>query len=120
MSVQDVAVAVLLLGGASFALLASIGLQRFDSVFARMHAATKVVTLGLVLVVAAAVIRVDDVGSRAKLVLAAALQFITAPLAAHMVARAAYRAGTELNPGMVVDELAGVDVDADVDSDYQS
>lgn len=105
-------VAALLLGGAAFSLLAAIGLQRFDSVFARMHAATKAVTLGLLLVVAAAGIRVDEPGARTKLVLVAALQLVTAPLAAHMLARAAYRAGTELSPHISVDELADAETEA--------
>lgn len=108
---SDVVAGVLLVGGAAFGLLAAVGLQRFDSVFARMHAATKAVTLGLLLVVAGAAIRIDDAGSRAKLILVAVLQLVTAPMASHMVARAAYRAGTELNPRMTVDELADVDGD---------
>jgi multicomponent Na+:H+ antiporter subunit G len=108
----DVIAAVLLLAGTAITLIAAIGLHRFDSVFARMHAATKAVTLGLLLAVAATLTRVDDPGGRTKLLLAAAMQLVTAPVAAQMVARAAYRARTELSPRTAVDELAGVDLDA--------
>ncbi len=107
-SATDWIAAVLLLGGCGFALVAGIGLQRFPDVFARMHAATKAVTLGLVMVLLGAALQVDFIGDAAKLLLVAALQFITAPVAAHMIGRAAYRSGTELSPATSVDELAEV------------
>jgi multicomponent Na+:H+ antiporter subunit G len=105
--VADVAAAVLLLTGVALAVVGGIGLQRFPDVFARMHAATKPATLGLVLVLCGAALRVEDPGDVAKLLLVWALQFVTAPVGAHMVGRAAYRAGTELSPATSVDELAG-------------
>lgn len=108
-TVLDVISGALLLTGAGFCLLAGIGLQRFDDVFARMHAATKAVTLGLLLITAGAALHVDDPGDRAKLALVAVLQLLTAPVAAHMVGRGSYRSGTELSPATVLDELAGVD-----------
>ncbi len=102
----DVAAAVLVLTGVILAIAAGLGLQRFPDVFARMHAATKPATLGLVLVLAGAALRVDDPGDVAKLLLVLALQFVTAPVGAHMIGRAAYRAGTELSPTTTCDELA--------------
>lgn len=95
-----------LLLGVSLAVTASIALHRFPDVFARMHAATKPATLGLALVLGAAAIRVEQRADVAKLLLVVLLQFVTAPVAAHMVGRAAYRAGTELSPDTVIDELA--------------
>lgn len=53
-----------------------------------------------------AALRVEARGAAAKLLLVVALQFVTAPVGAHMVGRAAYRAGTELSPETSVDELA--------------
>ncbi|MEX0658624.1 MAG: monovalent cation/H(+) antiporter subunit G [Egibacteraceae bacterium] len=106
MSMLDVVVAVLLLFGVTLALLAAIGLQQFPDVFARMHSATKPATLGLVAILGATALHIGDAGAVAKLVLVAILQFITAPVGAHMVGRAAYRAGTELSPLTTIDELA--------------
>jgi multicomponent Na+:H+ antiporter subunit G len=106
MSVLDTASAVLLLLGVALAVLAGLGLHRFPDVFARMHSATKPATLGVVLILGGAALRVEQGGDVAKLVLVLALQFITAPVAAHMVGRAAYRAGTELSPETSCDELA--------------
>lgn len=111
MTVAEVIAAVLMLVGAALALLGAVGLQRFPDVFARMHAATKPVTLGLACVLLGAAILQPDPTARVKLLVAAALQFITAPVGAHMIGRAAYRAGTEMSPETRVDELAGVDPD---------
>lgn len=105
MSVVDVVASVFVLTGVSLALLAAIGLHRFGDVFARMHAATKPATLGLVLVVVGAGLRADDPDTAVKLALVAVLQFITAPIGAHMVGRAAYQAGVELSDETAVDEL---------------
>ncbi|MEW6152400.1 MAG: monovalent cation/H(+) antiporter subunit G [Actinomycetota bacterium] len=96
----------LILAGVTLGLTAGLGLQQFPDVFARMHAATKPATLGLVLVLAGAAIVIDNRGDVAKLLLVIVLQFVTAPVGAHMVGRAAYRAGTELSPLTSVDELA--------------
>lgn len=106
MSVADIVVAVLLLGGVSLGLLAAVGLQQFDDVFARMHAATKPATLGLVMILLATALTIGDSGAVTKLLLVVILQFITAPVGAHMVGRAAYRAGTELSERTQIDELA--------------
>jgi multicomponent Na+:H+ antiporter subunit G len=103
----DVLSAALMVGGATLALIAGIGLQRFPDVFARMHAATKPATLGLALVLTGAALRMPDAGAVAKLLLVIALQFITAPTGSHLVGRATYRAGTELSDATAVDELAG-------------
>ncbi len=102
----DAAAAVLILTGVTLGVAAGLGLQRFPDVFARMHAATKPATLGLVLVLSGAALRVEDTGDVAKLLLVVALQFVTAPVGAHMIGRAAYRAGTELSPTTSCDELA--------------
>lgn len=105
-SVGDVVVSLLLLSGVSLSILAGIGLQRFPDVFARIHAATKPATLGLVLILLAAALRLTDGGDVIKLLVIAAAQLITAPLGAHMVGRAAHRAGDQMAPNTAVDELA--------------
>ena len=108
MTVVDVVSSVLLLGGVSLALIAGRGLVRFPDVFSRMHAATKPATLGLLLVAVGAALRQDDGGNATKLLLVAAFQFFTAPVAAHMIGRAAYRTGTGALDDLVVDELKDV------------
>ena len=108
MSVVDVVSAVLLLMGVLLAVLAAVGLLRFPDVFSRMHAATKPATLGLLLITVGAALRMEQGDDAVKLLLVAAFQFLTAPVAAHMIGRAAYRSGTGALDELVVDELRDV------------
>ena len=103
--VVDVLSAVLLLAGCVLALTAALGLVRLPDIFSRMHAATKPATLGLLLVMLGAVLQIHSPDNRAKLLLVAVLQFVTAPVAAHMVGRAAYRSGAGALDDLVVDDL---------------
>ena len=80
---------VLIVVGAAFVALAGIGVVRFRDLLARMHAATKAGTAGIVLVAIGAALVLDRGAS--KVLLTAAVLFITAPAAAHLVGRAAYR-----------------------------
>jgi multicomponent Na+:H+ antiporter subunit G len=110
--IVDVIVSVLILAGVALALLAALGLQQFPDVFGRMHAATKPATLGLLLIATGAAVHLGEPPAIAKLALVVILQFVTAPVAAHMVGRAAYHTGTVLSEETIVDELAGVDLGA--------
>lgn len=105
----DAIAGTLLILGVLLFVLAGVGLHRLNGVIARMHAATKPATLGLVLVLAGTAIRLESSGDVMKLVLVAAFQLITAPVAAHLIARAVYRAGLGLGPTASVDELREVE-----------
>lgn len=109
--------ATLLLSSVGFVLLAAVGLHRFDDVFSRVHAATKAITFGVLLAAAGTALQVDLGSDTAKLVLAAALQLVSAPVSAHLVSRAAYRSGTELSPRTLIDHLADADAAAAADDD---
>lgn len=87
---MDVLVGILALLGGALVLLAGVGVLRFGDLYARMHAATKAPTLGAMLIGIAGVIALDT--GRPKLALAVTVIFVTAPVASHMVGRAAYRA----------------------------
>ena len=106
----DVLSAALLLSGVALAVIAGLGLVRLPDVFSRMHAATKPVTLGLVLVLLGAALRVDG-GDAATLLLVGMLQFLTAPVGSHIIGRSAYRAGAGALDDLVVDELRDRDAD---------
>lgn len=116
MSPSDVASAALLLASATFVLLASLGLWRFDDVFSRIHAATKAITMGVLLVIAAAALRMENPADWLKLLLAAVLQFVSAPVSGHMLGRAAYWAGRPLASETVVDQLRDVESAESVDA----
>lgn len=109
MIVVDVLSAALMLTAAGFVLLAGVGLHRFDDVFSRLHAATKAVTFGVLLVAVGGSLQFDSTVSVVKLVLAGALQLVSAPVGSHILARAAYHSGTELSPLTLIDQLADPD-----------
>ncbi|HLU52934.1 MAG TPA: monovalent cation/H(+) antiporter subunit G [Acidimicrobiia bacterium] len=102
----EVLASILILAGAGLALIAAIGLQRFGDVFARMHVATKPASLGMALALTGAVLAMAGVGHTTKLILVILFQYLTAPISAHLIGRATFRAGTEMHPDTNFDELA--------------
>ncbi len=104
-TVVDVVAAGLILVGSALALIAAIGLFRMPDTYSRIHVATKPATLAVVCTIGAAVLRVPGLTGTTKLLLAVALQFWTAPVASHMLGRAARNAGLEPEEPWVVDEL---------------
>ena len=93
--------------GAAFMLLAAIGIVRLPDLFTRMHAATKVGTMGGSGLVFAFAIHFDDLGVTTRALFVIAFLFLTAPIAAHMIGRAAYFVGVPLWERTVLDELKG-------------
>ena len=106
MTVLEWVSAVLVVAGAALMALGGLGIVRLPDVFGRMHAATKPPTLGLMLVVLAAMLRVDELSDLGLLLLVLLLQFLTAPVGAHLIGRASYDSGGMLAPDTVRDDLA--------------
>lgn len=96
---------VLILLGCLLVAVSSVGLHRFDDVFARLHAAGKATSLGFLLIAAGALGRDLPARAAGELALASVLLLLTTPVGVHMLARAAYRAGDQLAPDTAVDEL---------------
>ena len=91
----DIIVGCLAVGGAALMLLAGAGVLHFPDLYSRIHAATKAPTLGVALISIAGAIALGE--GRGKILLAVLVIFITAPSAAHLIGRSAYRArGVEL------------------------
>ncbi len=104
---------VMLLAGSALALIAAIGMFRMPDAYSRIHVATKPATLAVVCTVGAAVLRVPGLAPTTKLLLAVALQFWTAPVASHMIGRAAHAAGLRPDEPWAMDDLAVADRGAD-------
>ena len=99
---------ILVLLGAFFALVAAIGLLRMPDLLMRMHAATKAGTLGAGLFLVAVAVSFGDSGVTVRVLAAIVFLFLTAPVAAHVIGRAAYYAGrVQLWKRTLVDELHG-------------
>ncbi len=107
LQLREAFVLLLLLTGALFLLLAGVGVIRMPDLFTRMSAATKAATLGAGCMVFAVAIYFDDFGVTVRATLIIAFVFMTAPVAAHMIGRAAYFIGVDLWRGTKLDELRG-------------
>lgn len=97
----------LLVPGAALMLLGAVGAIRLPDTYLRMSATSKAATLGVVLVLASGAVYFGDLGTSTRAVAAIVFMLITAPVAAHMLGRAAYLAGEPLWEGSVADELKG-------------
>ena len=89
----DVVTAVFVLSGCTFAFFAGLGLVRFPDVLSRLQAGTKPQVTAVVLIMVAAVIRLEGLPVLSMLVIAGLLQMLTAPVSAHLLGRVAYRRG---------------------------
>lgn len=96
---------VFLLMGAGFVLVASIGIVRMPDLMMRMHASTKAGTLGAGLMSLAMMIFFPEVSVWTRAIALIFFLVLTAPVAAHMIGRAAYYGGIKLWSGTFVDEL---------------
>ncbi|MCZ7423207.1 MULTISPECIES: monovalent cation/H(+) antiporter subunit G [unclassified Micromonospora] len=102
----DVAASICLIAGALLSLAAGIALVRFPDLLTRMHAAAKPQVLGLLLVLVGCALRLRTGVDITTLVLVGAFSLATAPVAAHMVGRAAYPHEDIRTDLLVTDELA--------------
>lgn len=100
-------VAGLLLVGTFLMLLTGLGLVRMPDVFTRMHAATKSASLGVALLLLAAALVFGELAVATKALVTIAFIFLTAPVAAHLLGRAAYARKVPLWEHSVMDEGRG-------------
>ncbi|MFG3600149.1 monovalent cation/H(+) antiporter subunit G [Micromonospora chersina] len=96
-----------LLAGGLLSLVAGIGVLRFPDVLDRMHAATKPQVLGVLLLLVGLALRLRTPSDLGMIALVAVFQLATAPVAAQMIGRAAYRSGRIDRDLLDADELAG-------------
>lgn len=87
----ELLLSVLILIGAGFTLIGSLGLLRLRDFYSRLHAPTKATTLGVgsLLIASAVFFSHQDEGMSLHEVLVTLFLFITAPVSAHLMARAA-------------------------------
>ena len=87
----------------------SLGFYRFDNVLMRMHAATKGSTFGIGFVLLGVTVYFVESTVTLKLVALIIFFFITTPVGAQAIARAAYSADdvyNDLRDSLVIDELS--------------
>ncbi|MCK4563595.1 MAG: monovalent cation/H(+) antiporter subunit G [Verrucomicrobia bacterium] len=94
--IREILTCFFLLLGSVLSLIAAVGVLRMPDVFIRMHAATKVGTVGVSSITIGVMIHFGTLTVTSRGVLVIAFFLLTAPVAAHMIARAAYRSGVSL------------------------
>jgi multicomponent K+:H+ antiporter subunit G len=90
----------LVLVGGAFALVGSLGLARLPDFFTRLHGPTKATTLGVGAIVVASVIDIsaETAGFSLRELAISIFLFITAPVSAHLLAKAALRDRVRRDP----------------------
>ena len=104
----DIFIGFLSTVGALAILFASLGILRMPDFYLRLSVTVKAATLGVGLLLFCAAIIFPDISVSTKALAITFFLIITSPIAAHMIARAAYFTGTPLWKDTIADELAGM------------
>ncbi|MDI6026543.1 monovalent cation/H(+) antiporter subunit G [Corticibacterium sp. UT-5YL-CI-8] len=102
---QNITAGLLLLGGAAFILTATLGLVRLPDLYTRMHAASKAGTVGSCVMLIALVFVPGADGVAGRVAAGVLFFLLTAPVSAHLLAKAAYVSGVRPSASSVADEL---------------
>lgn len=97
--------ALLMVIGAVFSLLAAVGVLRLPDLYTRMHAASKAGAVGAGLVLLALALASGDGPVTLRAILGILFLLLTTPVGAHLLARAAYRAGHQPASITIIDDL---------------
>jgi len=97
--------ALLIASGTLLILIAGIGVVRLPDLFMRMSATTKAATLGVGTILVATMIHFGELSVTSRVLATICFVILTAPIAAHVIGRAAYATGVPLWAGTLVDEL---------------
>mgnify|MGYP000739383738 CR=1 FL=1 len=103
---MQILTAILMLCGGIFCFLASVGMLRFPDTIIRMHAATKAGALGSGLMFLALASYYLELSTSLRALAAIVFLLLTAPVAAHLIGRAAYCTKVRLYEQTKIDELS--------------
>ena len=98
-------VSLLMLSGAAFALTAAIGIIRLPDLYSRMHAASKAGTVGAGLIFLAIGLHDGEISTFVRACAGVVFVVMTAPISAHLLARASHQVGYPLYGKSGRDEL---------------
>lgn len=104
-ALQNYAAGVLIVIGGFFSLTAAIGLLRLPDLYTRMHAASKAGTLGSCVMLIALAIHGDSLAISLRALAGVGFLLLTAPISAHLLAKAAHEVGYSLWARSVRDDL---------------
>ncbi len=87
----DIIIAIFLLVGGFFALVAAIGVLRLPDVLTRMHASTKAGVLGSSLILIGGAIYLSEAEITVRVIAIILFLMLTSPIGAHMIGRASVK-----------------------------
>ena len=93
MTLLQYAAAALIVIGGTFSFLAALGILRLPDLYTRMHAASKAGPVGAGLMLLGVALVAFDGAVMLRAILGILFLLLTTPVSAHLLARAAYRAG---------------------------
>lgn len=93
-TVLEMIAAILLITGTLLMVVAGIGIIRMPDLYMRMSAATKASTVGAAALLLAAALSFSGLSVKTQVVATIIFLLATAPVGAHVIARAAYRKRT--------------------------
>jgi multicomponent Na+:H+ antiporter subunit G len=118
MNVLEIIAVVLMALGSLFTLLAAVGVVRLPDVYCRLSATSKAAPFGIGLVLVGTALVFDQASFSLQAAAVGLFLVITAPVAAHALARAAYRTSTPAAEGTLFDvDLAAEDRRAEADDE---
>ncbi len=103
--ISEIIISFFLIAGSVFVLVAAIGVLRLPDLMMKMHASTKAGTLGAGLILVSVGIAFDEISVLTRVIATIVFLLLTAPVAAHLIGRAAYYVGMEFWEGTITDEL---------------
>ncbi|NOK62201.1 MAG: monovalent cation/H(+) antiporter subunit G [Chloroflexi bacterium AL-W] len=104
---REVISIILIVSGSLWVVVAALGIVRMPDLFLRMSATSKAGSFGVSLIMLGVAIDVSELDITTRALAVIAFIFLTAPVAAHMIGRAAYIVGVPLWSKTVCDELYG-------------
>ena len=93
--------------GVLLGFLSAIGVMRMPDVYMRLQVASKASSLGIALLMLGVALHFGELSVTIRALLVVIFLFLTAPVTAHVIGRAAYITRTPLAPATRPDELAG-------------
>ena len=96
---------IMIVAGALFSLTAAFGIVRLPDLYTRMHSASKAGAVGSGLALLAIALVSFDGAVILRALMGIVFFLLTAPISAHLLARAAYIAGYRPAAGFIVDDL---------------
>lgn len=104
---KEIIVIIFLVSGTVFIFLAAVGLLKMPDVFLRMSASTIAATLGASSILTGLAVHFFELGIAFLVIGINLFLFLTVPVSAHLMGRAAHKAGYDKWKKMGVDRLEG-------------